>query len=310
MGDRAGILHLCERVFTGDTEDLTSIRAACSFIKGIEINLKCALMAFEDLGLIRLQGNSCQSAGLTYDKGHKDIFIAGLCSSCLEYLISEDLVDRGQIRYDEGADLFCIPRFAFKIGCSAYRNMLIALGAMEPRGAQFAVASAYEPQLSRAIGVRGKALTQEGLLRKLERERLIGEEGERFVLCYERGRCRFSQDQISRIKQVSLVDVAAGYDIISFEDESGDERRYIEVKTYLGKPHFNWSANEISSARLRRDSYCIYLVDYSRIRSPGYCPYIIRNPYSEVRDSTKWRMSPTSYLVEPAFGLGEPPEAH
>lgn len=303
IGNEPGILLLCEKIFTGNVEDVSSIKTACSFINGVEINVKCGLMALEDLHLIQLKGNECKTTELVYNRNRKNKFIIELCTHCLKVLVNEDLIDRDQIKYDEGTDLFYIPRFAFKIECSVYRNMLITFSAMGAKGPQFVVSSNYEPLFTNIVNAKRKTTTQEELLKQLEHERIMGEEGEQFVLSYERNRCPFPQSKLNKIKQISLVDVSAGYDIISFENEISNDRRYIEVKTYEGKPHFNWSANEVNSSKLRQDSYYIYLVDYSKIKMPGYQPYIIQNPYKEVKDNDKWKMTPSSYLVEPTFDL-------
>lgn len=191
IGNEPGILLLCEKIFTGNVEDVSSIKTACSFINGVEINVKCGLMALEDLHLIQLKGNECKTTELVYNRNRKNKFIIELCTHCLKVLVNEDLIDRDQIKYDEGTDLFYIPRFAFKIECSVYRNMLITFSAMGAKGPQFVVSSNYEPLFTNIVNAKRKTTTQEELLKQLEHERIMGEEGEQFVLSYERNRCPF-----------------------------------------------------------------------------------------------------------------------
>ncbi|MDD5781507.1 MAG: DUF3883 domain-containing protein, partial [Muribaculaceae bacterium] len=108
----------------------------------------------------------------------------------------------------------------------------------------------------------------------------------------------FSMEDKERIRQISHIDVSAGYDIISFHDEVSLKRRYIEVKTYRGAPHFYWSANEIDSAKIRGVDYFLYLVNADRIFEQGYVPEIIQNPYSTIINSSDWKLTPSSFLVE------------
>ena len=89
-----------------------------------------------------------------------------------------------------------------------------------------------------------------------------------------------------KIKRISDFDVSAGYDIVSFKEaDSVTYDRYVEVKCYLGQPHFYWSENESEVAMIKGDKYVLCLVDYSRINEPGYIPEYINNPYSVIEYS-------------------------
>ena len=127
----------------------------------------------------------------------------------------------------------------------------------------------------------------------------MGEAGEQFALQYELRRCPFDRSQMQRIKQISIIDTAAGYDIISFHNEQSDARRYIEVKTFVGRPHFHLSTNEVNAAQLRGDNYYIYLIDYSKMGTEGYIPTLIQNPYKSIFVAGEWLAKPDSFLVIP-----------
>ncbi len=102
-----------------------------------------------------------------------------------------------------------------------------------------------------------------------------------------------------KIKKISDFDVAAGYDIVSYESNGTEHYdRFIEVKCYIGSPHFFWSENESDVARIKADKYILCLVDYSRMEEPGYQPEFIRNPYEAIFDGDEWLVSASSYRIQ------------
>ena len=125
----------------------------------------------------------------------------------------------------------------------------------------------------------------EELLKQKEEQSQRGLEAEEFVLELERNRLPL---KAYKIKRISDFDVAAGYDIVSYDsNESMKYDRFIEVKCYLGKPHFYWSENECDTARQKGSKYILCLVDYTRIKEPGYTPQYIRNPYDDIFTNRK-----------------------
>lgn len=286
IGNKAGILLLCRKLLTGSTESIESVRTSCSFISGVDLNFNCGLLALEALGLIRISGNQCISQEIVFSSFSEDEFSYTICRKCFHLLIDNDLIAINAIRYSEADNSFILPTSAFNFSFSVFRNLLITFGALVSHGASFLLAEQYEDFFNYLV--KHKQITQEQLLKKLEKQTEIGTAGELFVLDFERRRCRFSVSQINSIKRISVIDVNAGYDIVSFENESTNERRFIEVKTYVGSPHFHWSKNEMEVAKLRTMKYYLYLVDYSKIHIPGYSPFIFRDPYNTIRFSEDW----------------------
>ena len=142
-----------------------------------------------------------------------------------------------------------------------------------------------------------RKITQEELLLQVEQERLQGESGELFVMEFEKKRLRQRTD-LELIKQISLYDVSAGYDIVSFNDEtSSNLDRLIEVKTFSGKPHFHWSSNESSIAKLKHANYYLYLVSYEEMNNDGYSPIIIHDPIKYFETHSDWKFTIDGYLV-------------
>ena len=133
---------------------------------------------------------------------------------------------------------------------------------------------------------------------RLEADAIAGAKAESFVLKYERR--RICNPVLQRqIKQISEIDVCAGYDIISYEnDKSTFYDRFIEVKAIPQKPSFFWSRNELEIAKLHGEKYFLYLVDLSKIENAEYCPQIISNPVQSIMKSPDWIVEPESYHVQ------------
>lgn len=130
---------------------------------------------------------------------------------------------------------------------------------------------------------------------RLQKRRVeIGNEGEKHVMEEEK-RLLESQgrsDLANRVKQISLTEVGAGYDILSFYPDGSN--KYIEVKSSLtSREIFDWTINEIETAKRLSVSYWLYLV-----RDLGGTTRIIaiNNPASKI--GTDIVIKPSSYISE------------
>lgn len=122
-----------------------------------------------------------------------------------------------------------------------------------------------------------------------------GLEAEMFVMAFEKKRLH-KHARINDIQHVALTNVGAGFDILSFStNESFILDREIEVKSYVGIPHFYISKNEYDRAKKNQEKYCIYLVDREKFKDEGYNPEIIENPHSNLFQSNKWSCDIQSY---------------
>ncbi|MER9260825.1 DUF3883 domain-containing protein [Mesorhizobium sp. M0217] len=137
----------------------------------------------------------------------------------------------------------------------------------------------------------------EKLAADLARQAEMGEAAELWVLEYERNRLRNHpfQDQIRRI---SVDDVSAGYDIMSFAAHSSLQHDlFIEVKSYGATKAFHWSRNEIATAAEFGEEYALYLVDRTRTYQSSYSPHIISGPSPEMfaLPGSGWKVEATSF---------------
>jgi hypothetical protein len=214
----------------------------------------------------------------------------------INYLLDEKVITLDCVEYDLTSNSYLLPANSFKYRHSAYRNLLISFNILGLReDSKYNIFGALVEFIYKPGFVQ--KLTQEKLKALLAAEEDMGAEGEKFVLKFEAN--RIGLPKAEDIKQISVVDASAGFDIISYNfPDSVEYDRFIEVKTYKGEPHFHWSRNEKDKAALLRDHYYLYLVDYSRIGQATYIPEMIQDPIARVFQSSDWNKTVDSYLIE------------
>ena len=72
--------------------------------------------------------------------------------------------------------------------------------------------------------------------------------------------------------------------------------RFIEVKA-ISSSGFYWSKNEYETAKLKGETYYLYLVDLHKINQPDYTPEIIQNPAVTITESEAWLVEAQSYSI-------------
>lgn len=214
----------------------------------------------------------------------------------INYLLDEKVITLDCVEYDLTSNSNLLPANSFKYRHSAYRNLLISFNILGLReDSKYDIFGALVEFIYKPGFVQ--KLTQEKLKALLAAEEEMGAEGEEFVLKFEAN--RIGLPKAEDIKQISVIDASAGFDIISYNfPDSVEYDRFIEVKTYKGEPHFHWSRNEKDKAALLRDHYYLYLVDYSRIGQATYIPEMIQDPIARVFESSDWNKTVDSYLIE------------
>ena len=298
IGDRAGILFFAKHVLTKDKVLLSSLKEQCQVNQSIALNFGCAVEAFSFLGMTEHNTRSIQTTGVVQNSNDDDELKNRLCGRCIDVLLGENLIDINRVSFNEANMLFSLPKGAFSFDSAIFRNMLITLGYLTLKNGVYYVEPADSNNFAEKIVERRKKVSIEQLRKSIEREQEIGDAGEEFVVHLEKN--RLCAEKARMVMRISQVDVGAGYDIVSVQDDNSTGiDRFIEVKTYVGQKHFHWSANEISVAKLRRNLYYLCLVDYNRIDEPGYEPEFIQNPYEEVYDSPAWLREPDSFTFTP-----------
>lgn len=215
-----------------------------------------------------------------------------------------DIFCSKNISYDIIYRLIQIESGAFSFRYANFRQLLISFSFLYPHPDQnirkFIVNSRYKILFDRELmpEIKKRKVGIDELEKLLEQKQIYGKEGEAFVLEYEKFRLA-SHINVNLIEIISEYDVAAGYDIVSYEDiNSIGYDRFIEVKSFSGALSFHWSRNEIDVARIKKDSYFLYLVDREKITKVGYSPTVIQNPYKVIMESQSgWDKRVDSYSI-------------
>lgn len=234
-----------------------------------------------------------------------DIFTDWFIDCFIDFALENSIINIDTIQYSRIRNAFIMSSTTIKPAQHAcYRNILTDYDVITLlEDCRYLVGHKLEKALKSPKHNRKVTLKQ--LQKQLEREQEQGERGELFVLEYEKKRLQNPERQ-SGVERISTIDVAAGFDIISFDsDDSVEHDRFIEVKTFKGSEHFHWSKNEIDAARLMTKLYYLYLVDDDCLDKEDYEPIIIQDPYQEIFESGRWNFDPESYKIEKIRGTKE-----
>jgi hypothetical protein len=262
------------------------------------LNIIPTLLLLEEMGYITVDGDNIQIVSISNNYETEEEFTTYFSGALVDYLLEEEVISLESLKYNCYEDCFILARNGIKYKHASYRNLLLSLGVLRKREDG---AFIFEKKIDTIIEIapaKNKKKSEQSLLEELEQQRLEGFAGEQFVIRFEQNRL-VGHPLIRKIKQISVVDVAAGFDIMSFNDISSSKLdRFIEVKTFKGNPHFHLSANEIRISNLRADHYYLYLVDYNKISEQDYEPIIIQNPSEYFDGNDDWIITPDSFLYE------------
>lgn len=299
IGNVAGILFLVSIMAGKERISRDEIRNRCALENNITVNCPGAVAFFEYLRLVDTTSDTVMplpELDTLAAKSNGEI-IEQLAAMSINRLVEEGIFDKDATGFDAEKGHLTIKRSAFPLAYAAVRNFLTMAGALDKEeNGEICVAGNYESDWTEQLRNRRKKFTLEQLLKQQEDQSRRGLEAEEFVLGLEKKRI---PELAQKIKRISDFDVAAGYDIVSYENnETEHYDRFIEVKCYMGSPHFFWSENESDVARIKADKYILCLVDYLRMGEPGYQPEFIRNPYETIFDSDEWLVNASSYRIQ------------
>ena len=228
-----------------------------------------------------------------------DILNEALIISTIKQLFKEKIFKADMFFYDTIQGGYGFKNELLPLSFSCVRNVLISQGFFIPDRVStvthFYISTAYENIVANYCRESRRQVSLEKLKKQIEKNEIVGEKAELFVLSYEKK--RIGQPLCERIKRISEIDVTAGYDIISFDSINSQEPdRFIEVKA-VSSSGFYWSRNEYEIAKLKGDSYFLYLVDLRRIDEAEYVPNMIRNPAVCIMESGEWFVESQSYHI-------------
>lgn len=299
IGNVDGILFLVSIMAGKKRISRDEIRNRCALENSITVNCPGAVAFFEYLRLVDTTSDTVMplpELDTLAAKSNSEI-IEQLAAMSINRLVEEGIFDKDATGFDAEKGHITIKRSAFPLAYAAVRNFLTMAGALDKEeNGEICVAENYESDWTEQLRNRRKKFTLEQLLEQQEEQSRRGLEAEEFVLELEKKRL---PELAQKIKRISDFDVAAGYDIVSYENNgSGQYDRFIEVKCYMGSPHFFWSENESDVAKIKADKYILCLVDYLKMGEPGYQPEFIRNPYETIFGSDEWLVNASSYRIQ------------
>ena len=299
IGNIDGLLFLLSVLEGKDKVSRTEINNRCSRENGIVVNCPGAIAFLAYLKLVDVMDNVIipTEEMMQLSGKNKEDIINIIIKLCLSNMVEDGIFSQESLGFDTDKGHLSIKRSAFPLEYAAIRNFLTVAGALEKEhNGEICVTDSYENIFAKDLKSYRQKLTLEELLKQKEEQSQRGLEAEEFVLELERNRLPL---KAYKIKRISDFDVAAGYDIVSYDsNESMKYDRFIEVKCYLGKPHFYWSENECDTARQKGNKYILCLVDYTRIKEPGYTPQYIRNPYDDIFTNENWLVNAASYKIQ------------
>jgi len=291
IGNKDGLYFVYQSLLSGVTS-ITSLKQFVMHHPGhLDVEVDATIMLYTDLNMLVYDEDNDKISLTTRDWGDMEQFVNSLSKRIFDFAVKEGVINIDTLSYDIQVDRFYIDKKSISMRYACIRNLLISLGVFERRTTtSYYVPTEYVDKATPHIKNKRK-ISQKRLLEILEQEAEQGAAGEAFVMEYEKSRLE-GRDNLDAIKQVSIIDVGAGYDIISYNSiHSIKLDRLIEVKTYRGKPHFHWSSNEMNEAKLRTDHYYLYLVSYDEMSKAGYHPIIIQNPFNYFKDNAEWQTS-------------------
>lgn len=299
IGNIDGLLFLLSVLEGKDKVSRIEINNRCSRENGIVVNCPGAIAFLAYLKLVDVMDNVIipTEEMMQLSGKNKEDIINIIIKLCLSNMVEDGIFSQESLGFDTDKGHLSIKRSAFPLEYAAIRNFLTVAGALEKEhNGEICVTDSYENIFAKDLKSYRQKLTLEELLKQKEEQSQRGLEAEEFVLELERNRLPL---KAYKIKRISDFDVAAGYDIVSYDsNESMKYDRFIEVKCYLGKPHFYWSENECDTARQKGSKYILCLVDYTRIKEPGYTPQYIRNPYDDIFTNENWLVNAASYKIQ------------
>jgi len=173
----------------------------------------------------------------------------------LDHFLVNFVINNGRYEYS--------PNTVERLKYSGLRNFLIELGLihLDSKKDTYVIDSNY---LLNYLQTRAHLPISPEEFIQIQQERAdIGHKAELRVIEYERYRLSQYPNLIVQIEHVAQIDIAAGYDIKSFDCDQDENpiNRFIEVKAVSPWDYrFYWARNEIEASRIYRDNYYLYLL--------------------------------------------------
>ena len=300
IGSLNGLLFLISIIRNRGSVELKEITNRCMLERGVRINVPATIAFLIYIKIIKQINNKRIGPSEFLEKltaFDSELILNVIIERTISKLFEDNIFETNCFVFDKNSSQFGLKISTFPLSLAIIRNFLIQSDVLYyAKDSTLIFSPKYSYHWEICIKDLKKKVSLEELKSSLEKKAIQGENTEKFVLKLERERL---PEKAGLIKQISNVDVSAGFDIVSFKNkESTEYDRFIEVKSYIGEPHFYWSKNEYEKASLLGDLYILCLVNYERIGEQGYQPEFINNPINVIENSPQWMISPASFKVE------------
>ncbi|MDB5171087.1 MAG: hypothetical protein JWO35_781 [Candidatus Saccharibacteria bacterium] len=278
-------------------------------IDGVRIFDGCIQFA-EAIGVIKVDSDGCITLDAEFDPlPRSENHLHNKMVEKLFMVLKDDDILQGifsseNVSYDIIYRSIQIDNAAFSLKYSNFKDLLVSFGFLTPHPdvniPKYVVNGRYRRLFDQILlpEIKRRKIGINELRKSVEQKQVYGDEAEKFVLGYEKIRLA-EHPNLDKIEIISEYDVSAGYDLVSFcENDSTEIDRFVEVKSFSGSPYFYWSRNEVDTARIRRDTYYLYLVDRDKLNDEDYIPLIIQDPYVNILDKPEeWNKRVESYFI-------------
>lgn len=302
-GRKDDLVYFLQHIIGNNSISLEDIRVLCSHAPaGYQLRADCLIAYCSYFGWLEQDEVISLHKDISYVLDNSIKLNRYMIESSLRILFSNKILTAAMFVYDIDRSRVLFRNELLSLSYANVRNVLVSqeflIVERDEYRTIFKVNSDFEKELAQLCKNSSNSMTLEKLKSKLEADSITGAKAEAFVLEYEKRRIKNPILQ-NKIKQISEVDVCAGYDILSYEnDESTIYDRFIEVKAVSRNLSFFWSRNEFEIAKLRGEKYYLYLVNLSRINDEDYAPVMIQDPAVSVMCSSDWCVESESYYIQ------------
>ena len=291
IGDPKSIFAFACISVTEKPVSFSSISSMCSLNPSINVKPKPCLAFLEEIGFVCAENSvyGGTERGLSAIAAGAEGFTALMSEQTLIYMLEEGYISPEAIIYDHNTNSCIVKKSGVSFTAAVLRNYLLDTESfIENEDGNFVINKRYEALFENKVKNHRNAMSLEKLLELHERQAKQGRLAEEFVVDFEKRRLLWCENS-NMVKQISDLDVGAGYDVISFNDSNSEKfDRFIEVKSFIGSTSFFWSSNEMKTAKKIGQNYYLYLVDMEEYLLPGYEPIIIRDPANTLLSADDW----------------------
>lgn len=179
--------------------------------------------------------------------------------------------------------------------------VFITLGVFEEAEGKLILSSEFHDFYRKELMLKKEILSNKALEAILHAHKIIGKQAERIVIFHEQERLRKlgRNFEAEAVRQISLENAAAGYDIESFNgcEPAIEADRFIEVKgSRASELSFFLTKNEYNKARQLKEKYWLYFVSNIGSRSKSAI-LKIQNLFSFINKSKDTKFEPVCWHI-------------